>query len=353
MEPQIDTNFTELIPGLPDEIALECLTRLHYIGHAVASHVCHRWRSLLLNPDFYYHRQKSGFTKKRACFVQSLPVQEQTGPRGENIKPEKQTKYGLSVFDPINGIWEQIDPVPKYPDGLPLFCQVASTEGKLIVMGGWNPVSWEPLRDVFVYEFPTQRWTKRVDMPSTRSFFAVGACKGKVYVAGGHDENKNALRSAWVYDVGSDEWTELAQMSEERDECEGVVIGSEFWVVSGYDTDSQGRFKNSADVYDIVTGAWRRVDDVWGVSRCPRSCVAVGQDGNLTSWDQYLPAVQVGTCGVDLGDRVLVTGSAYQGAPQAVYVMEKTNQGQNGKFVKVDVPDEFSGFVQSGCLVEI
>ncbi|MTV29039.1 hypothetical protein FTX61_27265, partial [Nitriliruptoraceae bacterium ZYF776] len=125
-----------------------------------------------------------------------------------------------------------------------------------------------------MYEFPTQRWTKRVDMPSTRSFFAVGACNGKVYVAGGHDENKNALRSAWVYDVVSDKWTELAQMSEERDECEGVIVGSEFWVVSGYDTDSQGRFKDSADVYDFVTCEWRRVDEVWGVSRCPRSCVA-------------------------------------------------------------------------------
>jgi len=349
MEPQ--SELTELIPGLPDEIALECLTRLHYEAHAVGSHVCRRWRRLLQSREFYYHRKKNGFTRTGVCFVQSLPVYPE--PDRSGSKPEKQPKYGLSVFDPVTNNWDQIDPVPKYPDGLPLFCQVASTEGKLVVMGGWNPVNWEPLRDVFVYEFTTRRWTQRVDMPSTRSFFAAGACDGKVYVAGGHDESKNALKSAWVYDIKEDEWAELTQMSDERDECEGVVIGSEFWVVSGYDTDSQGRFKDDAEVFDIGTGAWRRVEGVWRVSRCPRSCVAVGQNGNFTSWDLYEPGVQVATCGVDLGDRVLVTGSAYQGAPLAVYVVGKTDQGQNGKSIKIDVPNEFSGFVQSACLVEI
>ncbi|KAI3826366.1 hypothetical protein L1987_00413 [Smallanthus sonchifolius] len=352
MEPQSDP--TELIPGLPDEIALECLTRLHYEAHAVASDVCWRWRRLLQDREFYYHRRKNGFTRKVGCFVQSLPVHfEPSEPGGSGSKPEKQPKYGLSVFDPVTCDWDQIDPVPRYPDGLPLFCQVASTEGKLVVMGGWNPANWEPLRDVFVYEFTTRCWTQRVSMPSTRSFFAAGACDGKVYVAGGHDESKNALRSAWVYDITTDEWTELTQMSDERDECEGVVFGSEFWVVSGYDTDSQGRFKDSAEVFDITTGTWRRVEGAWGVSRCPRSCVAVGQNGNFLSWDAYEPAVQVGTCGVDLGDQVLVAGSGNQGAPLAVYVVEKSNQGQNGKSTKIDIPNEFSGFVQSGCRVEI
>ncbi|KAM0065409.1 putative F-box/kelch-repeat protein KMD1/2 [Helianthus debilis subsp. tardiflorus] len=349
MEPQHD--FSELIPGLPDEIALECLTRLHYDSHSVASDVCRRWRQLLQNRKFYYHRQKTGFTRKSACFVQSGPVQSEPGR--VDAKPEKQPKYSFTMFDPVQGVWDKIDPVPKYPDGLPLFCQVASCEGKLIMMGGWDPASWEPLRDVFVYEFTTRKWTQRVDMPSTRSFFASSAYNGNVYVAGGHDENKNAVRSAWVYDIFGDKWTELSPMSEERDECEGVVVGSEFWVVSGYDTDTQGRFKNSADVLDMKTGTWRRVEGVWGSSRCPRSCLAVGQNGNFTSWDGYEPAVQVGTCGVDLGDQVVVTGSGYQGGAQAVFVVVKTDQGQNGKFTKVNIPYKFSGFVQSGCLVEI
>ncbi|KAK4486587.1 hypothetical protein RD792_006838 [Penstemon davidsonii] len=341
-------SFTELIPSLPEELALECLTRLHYSAHRVSSMVCKRWRHLLHSKDFYYHRKKTGFTHRSACLVQALPVQS-------GSKPTAQPRYGISLFDPVTGIWDRVDPVPRYSNGLPLFCQVSSTEGKLVVMGGWDPSSWEPVRDVFVYEFTTRRWTQCVDMPSTRSFFAVGAVEGKVLVAGGHDESKNALSTTWVFDVKKNEWTELTRMSEERDECEGVVSGSEFWVVSGYETETQGMFKSSAEVYDFGSGEWRWVENAWRVSRCPRSCVGVVGGKNETSvicWADLDPAVQVGACGLDLGDRTLVTGSAYQGAPHGFFLLDK-KQGQTGKLMKINVPDEFSGFVQSGCFVEI
>lgn len=341
--------FTELLPGLPEELALECLTRLHFSAHRVGSQVCHRWRQLLQSTDFYNHRKNSGQTRKVACLIQSLPVQI----KSTRSKPAGQPSYGVSVFDPIGRSWDRVDPVPKYPNGLPLFCQVASSEGKLVVMGGWDPVSWEPIKDVFVYEFTTRRWTKCKDMPSSRSFFAVGVADGRVFVAGGHDDSKNALNSAWVYDLRADEWTELPRMSEERDECQGIMMGNEFWVVSGYDTDSQGRFKSSSEAYDIESGEWRRVEDAWTVSQCPRSCVGMGKNnGDLICWAESDSAVRVGVCGVQLGDRCLVTGSEYQGAPQGFFLMEKKD-GQNGKLVKMEVPDEFSSFVQSGCCVEI
>ncbi|CAA0837504.1 F-box/kelch-repeat protein [Striga hermonthica] len=338
-----DQEFTDLIPGLPEELALECLTRLHYSAHGVSSSVCRRWRSLLQSTDFYYHRKQSGFTRKAACLVQSLPTQSESKPSGP-------PRYGLTLFDPAALSWERVDPVPKYPDGLPLFCQVVSTEGKLVLMGGWAPSSWEPVRDVFVYEFTTRAWTQCADMPSTRSFFAIGAFGGRVFVAGGHDESKNALSSAWVFDVKRNEWSELTRMSEERDECEGVVVGSEFWVVSGYGTETQGAFKSSAEVYDIGSGQWRRVEDAWRVSRCPRSSVGVANGNSLVCWAEADSAVRVGACVVDLGDPILVTGSAYQGAPIGFYLME----GQKGKLAKVEVPDEYAaGLVQSGCCVEI
>ncbi|KAL8456251.1 hypothetical protein ACS0TY_033642 [Phlomoides rotata] len=340
-----DQDFTELLPGLPEELALECLTRLHYSAHRLSSRVCKRWRDLLRSKDFYYHRKQTGFTYKAACLVQALPTQSDSKHAG-------QPRYGISLFDPVTRGWDRVDPVPKYPNGLPMFCQVASTEGKIILMGGWDPSSWEPVRDVFVYEFTTQRWTQCADMPSIRSFFAIGAVEGKIIVAGGHDESKNALNSSWIFDIKKNEWSELSRMSDERDECEGVVMGSELWVVSGYGTETQGAFNNSADVYDIGSGQWRRVEEAWVARRCPRSCVGVerGKSGNsLICWTEVEAAVQVGACGVEIGESTLVTGSAYQGAPHGFYLC----QGQKGKFTKISVPDESAGFVQSGCSVEI
>ncbi|KAG6429054.1 hypothetical protein SASPL_107093 [Salvia splendens] len=340
-----ERDWSELIPGLPEEIGLECLTRMHYSGHRMASCVCRRWRHLFQSKDFYYHRKQTGFTHKAACLVQALPAQSGSKPTG-------QARYGISLFDPATQGWERVEAVPKYPEGLPMFCQLASTEGKLILMGGWDPSRWEPVRDVFVYEFTTRRWTQCADMPSTRSFFAMGAAEGKVLVAGGHDESKNALRSAWAFDVKEGVWSELSGMSEERDECEGVVMGSEFWVVSGYGTETQGVFKSSAEVYDMRTGEWRRAEGAWPVSRCPRSCVGVVSGGNsLICWAEAEAETEAPVqVGVDLGDWTLVAGAAYQGAPHGFCVREK---GQKGKFTKVSVCDDYSGYVQSGCCVEV
>ena len=77
-------------------------------------------------------------------------------------------------------------------------------------------------------------------MLETPSFFAVDELGWQIIIAHRHNGSKNVLWSAWVYHVRRDEWAELALTSQERDECKGVVIGSEFWVVSEYETESQG-----------------------------------------------------------------------------------------------------------------
>ncbi|XP_073133093.1 F-box/kelch-repeat protein At2g44130-like [Henckelia pumila] len=332
----------ELIPGLPEELALECLTRLHFSAHRVSSQVCKLWRELIQSKDFYYHRKKYGFTHKVACLVQALPAES-------GSKPANQPRYAISLFDPLTRSWERLEQIPKYPDGLPMFCQITSTEGKVVVMGGLDPSSWEPVKDVFVYDFTTREWSQCADMPSVRSFFAAGGVEGKVIVAGGHDASKNALNSAWVFDLKQNEWSELPAMREERDECEGIVIGSEFWVVSGYDTESQGNFKSSAEIYDFGGGEWRAVEEAWRVRECPRSSVGEIKK-ELIRWGANEPAVRVGSCGVGLGNRSLLTGSAYQGAPHSFYLSDNNN---NNNKINIIPDEEFSGFVQSGCAVEI
>jgi len=183
-------------------------------------------------------------------------------------------------------------------------------------------------------------------MPEKRSFFAIGSWRGGVYVAGGHDENKNALRSAWAYDPRRDEWAGVGPMGRERDECEGVVVGDEFWVVSGYGTESQGMFDGSVEVLDLGSGQWRVVNGVWEEGRCPRSCVGVGKDGKLVNFRGLDPGFRVGVCGVAVGSRVVLSGS------EGLYLAD-IEEGQNRKLRSISVAEGFSGLVQSGCCVEI
>ena len=83
---------------------------------------------------------------------------------------------------------------------------------------------------MFVYDFTTCCWRRGNNILSKHLFFAIGAFSGQIYIAGGHDENKNMLESLWVYNLRKDEWAKLTQISQEWDECEGVVIGWWFFL---------------------------------------------------------------------------------------------------------------------------
>ncbi|XP_062076666.1 F-box/kelch-repeat protein At2g44130-like [Humulus lupulus] len=356
MEDSQSYDFSQLIPGLPDELGFECLTRLQYTTHCVASRVCHRWRALIQSSEFHRYRKSKGYTHKLACLVQALPRLDNNESSLTQIASPKRSEspsFGLVAFDATEATWRRIDPVPKYADGLPMFCHVAGCDGKLVVMGGWDPKSYGPVSDVFVFDFAKNRWSEGSPMPTKRSFFAAGSYSGRIYVAGGHDENKNALSSAWVYDLSRDEWTELPPMSQGRDECESAVVNGEFWVVSGYGTDSQGAFESSAEVYNIATGNWRRVECVWPEGECPRGRVGVWKEkeGKFSNWAELDLAVRIGTCWVGLDFRALVMGSDYQGGAHGFFMVESI--GQKGKLENITVPAEFSGSVQSACCVEI
>lgn len=276
--------------------------------------------------------------------IQSLPAPANDGDRAKSAVP---AAFGVSAFDPATGKWTRIEPIGKYPNGLPLFCRLIGADGKLVLIGGWDPASYRPVEDVFVYEFAAQKWRQGKRMPERRSFFGAAEYGGEIFVAGGHDEGKNAAATAWAYNVRNDEWRELPAMSSGRDECEAVAIGSEIWVVSGYGTENQGNFESTAEVYNTEAGEWRRVEGAWGGERSPRGVVGVGRGGELFSWEETAAATTTateGVVGVDMGDKAMVFVGRY-----GIFMGE----GQNGKLERMEVPEEFSGFVQSACYTQI
>src|SRR4030095_6743446 len=55
------------------------------------------------------------------------------------------------------------------------------------------------------YDIATDTWTPLAPIPSAETYgSAVGACNGKVFVAGGTGAITNAV---WVYDIGTNSWS--------------------------------------------------------------------------------------------------------------------------------------------------
>ena len=355
----------DLIPGLPDDVARQCLIRVSYEKFSTISAVCKVWKNEVDDPDFFLHRKTAGHSRPVFAMAQARVVQNRSSSA---IKSPK-FFYRVTLLDPETGNWSELPPAPGFSEGLPMFCQLVGVGPELVVVGGWDPDTWEISSSVFIYNFVSAAWRRGADMPGVRrSFFGCAAAKsgGMVYVAGGHDGEKNALKSAWAYDVAKDEWAPLPDMARERDECKGVFHRGKFHVIGGYCTEMQGRFGRSAEAFDFASWQWDAVEENFlEASTCPRTCVEGGEMGMYMCRAGEVAALQVSSTWravskmpAEIGHTafvsscegmLLVIGCRRFGESQVAYILDLGS----GRWRKVAVPDEFTGSVQSGCCLEM
>lgn len=355
----------ELIPGLPDDIARECLVRANYRDFPRIASTCRAWRAEIQLPEFFRQRRTVGLSRNLIVMAQA---RVQPGRDSGSTKYLATPTYRLTVFEPDSGRWSELNPGFGLSDGLPLFCQLVRVGSDLIVMGGWDPRSWTASAAVYIYNFVLAKWRRGADMPGVpRSFFGCAASDsdGMVFVAGGHDDQKNALRSALAYDVAKDEWLTMPDMARERDECKGLFYRGKFHVIGGYRTEMQGQFESSAEAFDACTWQWGPVhEDFLEASSCPRTCVS-GENGVLymcragevaalmdDTWKVIgnLPnEVREIAYVVTWQDKLLVIGSPMFGEPHAAYVLDI----ERYTWTKLTVLDEYSSHVQSGCCLKL
>ncbi|XP_062229117.1 F-box/kelch-repeat protein At1g80440-like [Phragmites australis] len=372
----------ELIPGLPEEVARECLVRVGFDQLPVVRRISRQWKSEVESPDYHRQRRAEGLTRPVLALVQAQPTApaDASGPVHKHSSAAAsggaENSYRVVLLDPVEGRWVPLPTLPGPKENLPLFCQVAAVDGgqgrkRLVVVGGWDPETWAPMNSVFVYDFLTGAWRRGAPMPGPRrSFFACAAVGRAVYVAGGHDEEKNALRSALAYAPDADAWTQLPDMEAERDEPRGLCVGGRFLVVGGYPTEAQGRFTSSAEAFDLETSTWALQEGLLEDGACPRTCCAAPgtermymlRDGHLVARDggaAWRPVAQVpedartaAVVSAIPDGRLVVIGSGCHGGDQTVYVLRE-EAGKGASWARGPAPPEFSGHVQASCFLEI
>ncbi|KAK7261864.1 hypothetical protein RIF29_28187 [Crotalaria pallida] len=368
----------DLISGLPEDVARDCLIRASYQQFSSVAAVCKRWQTEVQSPEFRRRRRAAGKIQKLLVAVQSRVEPEKTGT-GLLVKSSTNPVYQLSVFEPETGSWSELPVPPGFDGGLPMFCQIVGVGYDVVVMGGWDPDSWKPSNSVLIYNFISGTWRCGAHMPGgPRTFFACASDSNRmVYVAGGHDEEKNALRSAFAYDVLSDIWIPLLDMARERDECKAVFRrggngggdNNTLCVIGGYCTDMQGRFERSAEEFDVVAWKWGPMkEEFLDDAICPRTCVngnngdndkrlymckgddVVASDGSTWRSVAKVPVEVRNVACVGVWDgAVLLIGSSGIGKPHMGFVLDV----KSGAWTKVVSPDNYTGHVQSGCLLEI
>ncbi|KAL5225828.1 hypothetical protein ABZP36_012467 [Zizania latifolia] len=373
----------ELIPGLPEDVARECLIRVGFDQLPVVRRISRQWKAEAESPGYNRLRRAEGVSRPALALVQARPDPGEAGPAGKQSSTAggPANSYRMVLLDPAEGLWTPLPDMPGPSGSLPLFCQLAAVDGadgrkRLVVVGGWDPETWAPTDSVYMYEFLTGAWLRGAAMPGPRrSFFACAAVGGKVYVAGGHDEEKNALRSALAYDPDADAWVALPDLAEERDEPRGLCVGGKFLVVGGYPTPAQGRFAGSAEYFDPATSTWSPLQEgLIEDGACPRTCCAAPaadrmymvRDGHLLAshgtasasaeWRPVAPVPEDARTAAVVSTipdgRVVVIGSGCHGGDQTVYTLRE-EAGKPASWARAPAPPEFAGHVQAACLLEI
>ncbi|GFQ05653.1 F-box/kelch-repeat protein at1g30090, partial [Phtheirospermum japonicum] len=211
-----------LIPGLPDDVALQCLLRVPVINHSTFKSVCKRWYSLFGSKEqFFTLRRELGFHEPW-LFV--FAYHKCTG------------KIEWKVLDLTHYTWHSIPAMPCKDKVCPqgFRCVSIPREGALYVFGGVVSDVDCPLNLVLKYEARKNKWTVMKKMITARSFFASGVIDGMIYVAGGNSTDLFELNSAEVLDPGNGLWRPVKSMGTNMASYDAAVLGGKLLVTEGW-----------------------------------------------------------------------------------------------------------------------
>ncbi|KAL7594573.1 F-box/kelch-repeat protein At1g55270 [Lactuca sativa] len=205
-----------LLPGLPDDLAIACLTRVPRAEHNKLRLVSKRFFRLLSSNYFYSLRKTLGMAEEWVYV----------------FKRDRDGRISWHAFDPTYQIWQPLPPVPvDYENALGFGCAVLSG-CHLYLFGGKDPLKGSMRRVVF-YNARTNRWHKAPDMQRKRHFFGSCVINNCLYVAGGEcDGVHRTLRSVEVYDPNKRRWSFITDMSTPMVPFIGVVYNGK-WFLKG------------------------------------------------------------------------------------------------------------------------
>ncbi|XP_008789681.3 F-box protein AFR-like [Phoenix dactylifera] len=245
----VAADMEPLIPGLPDEVAEQCLLHLPFPYQALARSVSSAWNRALSGPAFLR-------AKAELSAALSLPYLF--------VFAFHPTSHRLQwqALDPRTRRWFVLPPMSLPAGGSaplcpPAFaCAALPHRGEIYVLGGMRSDTETPLRTLVTYRAATNSWSAAAPMPTPRSFFAAGAIGGRIFAAGGGDGGISAVE---CYDPAADRWLPAAGMRCGMARYDAAVVGRRMYVTEGWRWPFYASPR--AGVYDVDRDAWEEMSE--------------------------------------------------------------------------------------------
>lgn len=255
-----------LLPGLPDDIAHLCLSRVH---PATLYSVCRSWRRLLYCPSF---------PPFLSIYALLSPPEELPSPGTSPDLGSCLSRIEFATFDPVASRWFTLPPpltdqplnlLLRHPSFLSRNFPIQSVSvcSKLALVAATADNLFSPIPSPLVFNPLSGQWSAGPPLSAPRRWCAAGACRGAVYVASGVGSHfsTDVARSVEKLDLNSNssrrsspgqiwKWQKLREMKDmrfSRDAIEAVGWRGKLCMVN-----VKGGSPKEGIVYDVTEDTW-------------------------------------------------------------------------------------------------
>ncbi|XP_054813163.1 F-box/kelch-repeat protein At5g60570-like isoform X1 [Prosopis cineraria] len=225
-----------LLPGLIDDVALNCLAWVSRSDYASLSCINKRYNKLIKSGYLYGLRKQLGLVEHWVYLV--------CDPRG------------WEAFDTVKKKWMAL---PKIP------CDECfnHADKESLAVGSELLVFGRELLDFAIWKYSLifHGWVKCQGMNRPRCLFGSGSLGSIAIVAGGSDKNGNVLKSVELYDSLSGGWEQLPSMHTPRRLCSGFFMDGKFYVIGGMSSPTVSL--TCGEEYNLETRSWRKIEDMY------------------------------------------------------------------------------------------
>ncbi|XP_006306389.2 putative F-box/kelch-repeat protein At1g27420 [Capsella rubella] len=245
----VESSSYPIIPGLTDDAAELCLSKIPRSSFQITSQVCRRWRSFLKSKHFAAFRKLTGMVEEFLCVLMESEC-------GRDVYWE--------VFDASGNKLGQIPPVPG-----PLkrgFGVAVLDGGKIVLIGGYTEVDGSGINsttvsasaDVYEFDPAANSWKKLADMNIPRYNFAFAEVNGLLYVIRGYSTDAYSLSNAEVYNPKTNQWSLM--------DCPNRPVWRGFAFSFRSKLYAVGNGSRFIDIYDPKTQTWQKLNSEQPVS---------------------------------------------------------------------------------------
>ncbi|GLJ13590.1 hypothetical protein SUGI_0215950 [Cryptomeria japonica] len=145
------------------------------------------------------------------------------------LRTPLQSHHTMSVraFDVNSKTWISLPPVPENRHRHAVGQEIAVVDSKIVICGGWRE---NPLDPVSIFDPVSYSWFSGPPMLSPRAHFVSGVIGDKLYIAGGGDGKQPRSAEAEFFDPVENKWFPVASLETGISFCLGVSMAGKLFV---------------------------------------------------------------------------------------------------------------------------